>query len=109
MVLEPGDILVSWGRNVGSDILLVLQRWGGAPIPPFVDFGMAVGERKTAGQVVVYAGHILGETIESRVRRRVPAHVRHKITPIDAIFAHVQEHPQLRGSGAGLAAVDLAH
>src|SRR5438445_13418062 len=102
MVLEPGDILVSWGRNGGTVSCLVLERRGGAAITPFVDFGMAVGERKTAGQVVVHTGEILSESIESRVGRGVPTHVGHKITPIDAIFAHVQEHPKLRGSGAGL-------
>jgi len=113
MVLHPEHILAIRPRLAEWEFLTCFQDWTSSGIFPFVNLGMAVGEGKATGEIMVDAWHILAESVLSLIRRTAgcfgkTGHVGHVISPIDKILTHIKEHPDFRRTWAGQRAAYLA-
>ena len=91
--LEPGDIGIIGRLKVVGDVAALLQGRHGAYILPLLDLGMAVGEGKAGGAMMITGGQI--EEAGAIGLVRPPAHVGGEISHVNAVLAHVQEYKDL--------------
>src|SRR5258706_12705221 len=93
MQLQPSHILSVWVRDVGSVVHLLNQEGGHRrSILPLVNFSVAVGKRKTAGEIMVNPGHVLSVSIRARIGRwPVTGIIGHVVAPVDMVRAHIKE------------------
>src|SRR5690348_10544341 len=88
-LLQPGNILVVWRRDVELKVKIIFGRRDSAWVAPFVNFGVTVGEIEPAGAIVV-----AGREINNVTAGALLIHCDNEISVVDAFLAFVNEDPR---------------
>src|SRR5438105_1372651 len=108
MILQPSHILIARAVDLIID-LPVRHEWrSSASVAPLFNFGMAIGQGKATGEIMVHAGQIV-ETILVGLTG-VPFHTGCKVADIDTVFTHIEKDEQLSRAGilkVGLLEIEL--
>src|SRR6266404_2860950 len=98
--LHPVDVLVPLGRDVlrGAPGPACVNWRHCSIIMPSLDFGMAIGERKTTRPIVITCRKIKMKAPHGRTVR-VASHISEGVAVVDSIFAFIHQHPRAHGAG----------